>query len=100
MESLGLEIGFQFDKRDKNDFSLGIYFVKGMKFNSTQYKIFREKIEENTLYEIKSEGWLCWKYLNNIRNWKDKESLLSMRNGNALKEILTEIKYMFDVIKS
>lgn len=99
LESLGLEIGFQFDKKDKSDFSLGIYFVKGLNYNSSQYKIFRKEIEENTSYEIKSEGWLCWKYVNIIRNWKDNESLLSMRNGNALKEILKEIDYLLDIIK-
>lgn len=100
LKSLGLEVGFQFDKGDKRDFGLGIYFVKGLKFNTSQYKIFRKIIGENENYDIKNEYWLCWIYINNIINWKDNESLLSMKNGSALTKILTEIKYLLDIIKS
>src|SRR5690606_24056633 len=95
-----LELIFQFDKRNKRDFSMGLFFLKDIDYKKEIYLNYRKRIEINGLYYLDHESWLCYKYLNNCFDWKGDQELLNMRNGEALKEICNEVEFMLDLLKN
>jgi hypothetical protein len=97
LDAHNLQMHFEFGERWNHDFYFGFSELKSQQLNSEKKVLLKNLFDkEFTVNEKPTEGWPCWSYFKEYRNFSSQK-FLDILNGKMIKTIEEKVVCMLKV---